>query len=88
METIFIPTLLFWENGNTFYGSQGQARFFIQPICLEDSQQVPQLNVELWQGPFTRELSQVIETASFPLTQEGLAQTTRWLEEQAAALNK
>ena len=31
MEALFIPTLSFWENGNSWYGSLGQARFFIQP---------------------------------------------------------
>ena len=32
LPPIEIPTLLFWENGNTWYGSKGQARFFIQPV--------------------------------------------------------
>ena len=26
MEALFIPTLSFWENGNSWYGSLGQAR--------------------------------------------------------------
>ena len=35
LPPIEIPTLLFWENGNTWYGSKGQARFFIQPVTHE-----------------------------------------------------
>ena len=82
MKQILIPTLLFWENGNTFYGSQGQTRFFIQPVQGEE--QPPRLDVELWRGPLAKQLSQIEATASFPLSVEGLAQLTAWLEEQAA----
>ena len=31
-------------------------------------------------------LSEIIASAAFPVTEEGLAQTTAWLEEQAARL--
>ena len=93
MNEICIPTLLFWENENTWYGSKGQARFFIQPAKAEPStedqsgQDKRTLNVELWRGPLSKALSQIIATATFPLSQEGLEQTTAWLEEQATALN-
>lgn len=43
--------------------------------------------MELWKGPFSRALSQVLAEASFPLCEEGLVQLTAWLEEQAAGLN-
>ena len=80
MESIFIPTLSFWENKNSWYGSLGQARFFIQP-------QEEILAVQLWQGPLNRELSPILAEISFPLTQEGLSALTSWLTEQAASLN-
>ena len=93
MNDILIPTMLFWENGNSWYGSKGLARFFIQPVKHEPPDDDPQsaahttLDIELWRGPLTKELSQVIAAASFPLSEEGLLQTTGWLEEQAAQLN-
>ena len=73
MEALFIPTRSFWENGNSWYGSLGQARFFIQP-------QEGQLTVQLWKGPLTE--------ASFPLSPEGLDQLTAWLNQQAEELNR
>lgn len=93
MNNIEIPTMLFWENGNTWYGSKGLARFFIQPIKHEPPEDDPEgtahttLEVELWRGPLTKSLSEIIATASFPLSEEGLSQTTAWLEERAAELN-
>ncbi len=93
MSDIQIPTLLFWENGNTWYGSKGNARFFIRPVKHQPPENSPEepvsatLDVELWPGPLTRELSQIIATASFPLSEEGLVQIPAWLEAQAAELN-
>ena len=84
MNTIQIPTLLFWENGNSWYGSLGSARFLIQP---KDGASEKQLTVRLWRGPLAMELSEIIAEAAFPVTDAGLAQTTAWLEERAAALN-
>ena len=80
MSKLFIPTLSFWENGNSWYGSLGQARFFIKP-------QEGNLAVQLWRGPLTKELSQILKETSFPLTQEGLDQLTQWLDQRADGLN-
>lgn len=93
MEPVMIPTLLFWENGNTWYGSKGLARFFIQPVTTpapeEDPEAPPTTNLEaqLWRGPLTRQLSEILTTATFPLSEDGLSQLTQWLEAQAAELN-
>ena len=81
VEALFIPTLSFWENGNSWYGSLGQARFFIQP-------QEGQLTVQLWRGPLTKELSEILAETAFPLSPEGLDQLTAWLDQQAEVLNK
>ena len=91
MNEIFIPTMLFWENGNTWYGSKGEARFFISPITIETEGDVPdekKLQIELWRGPLTKELSEILETTAFPMTEEGLTQVVDWLEERAAELNE
>lgn len=89
MEPVMIPTLLFWENKNTWYGSKGLARFFIQPVKeeLEDGSGRWMLQIELWRGPLMKSLSEILTTVSFPMTEEGLEQTVAWLEEQAAILN-
>ena len=83
MEPVMIPTLLFWENKNTWYGSKGLARFFIQPVVWEheDGSSEKMLQVELWRGPLMMSLSEVIET------EEGLQEVVDWLELQAALLN-
>ena len=86
MNSIEIPTLLFWENGNSWYGSLGSARFFIRPETPEGSEE-QRLSVRLWRGPLAMDLSEIIATAAFPVTEDGLAQAAVWLEEQAAALN-
>jgi len=90
MQPIQIPTLLFWENKNTWYGSKGLARFFIKPVTIEAQDAPPEqrLEVELWRGPLMKSLSEVIATAAFPVSEEGLSQLTAWLEEQAALLNQ
>ena len=81
VEALFIPTLSFWENGNSWYGSLGQARFFIQP-------QEGQLTLQLWKGPLTKEFSEILAETSFPLSPEGLDQLTAWLNQQAEELNR
>ena len=85
MQPIELPTLLFWENGNTWYGSKGLARFYIRPERPEEGEAV--LHVQLWRGPLTLELSEILEDTTFPLGEEGLNQLTAWLEERAAELN-
>ena len=86
MNKIEIPTLLFWENGNSWYGSLGNARFFIKPEVPEGTEE-KQLTVRLWRGPLSMELSEIIASSAFPVSQEGLSQASVWLEEQAEDLN-
>lgn len=86
MNHIEIPTLLFWENGNSWYGSLGNTRFFIKPETPEGAEE-KQLTVQLWRGPLAMDLSEISATAAFPVTEEGLAQTAAWLEARAAEIN-
>lgn len=86
MNHITIPTLLFWENGNHWYGSLGNTRFFIQPEAPEGAEK-KQLSVQVWKGPLAMDLSEIIAAAAFPVTDEGLAQTAVWLEERAAEIH-
>ena len=86
MSSIYLPTLLFWENGNSWYGSLGQARFFLKPETPE-GEEVPQITARLWRGPLAMEFSQILDAARFPVSQEGLDAAAAWLEEWAAKLN-
>ena len=98
MDKPFIPTYSYWLNANSWYGSLGLARFFIKPTVLDkenpDDPDEPlriQLDVQLWKGPLTLELSEVLATQDFLLL-EASAEDDRlalalWLEEQAAVLN-
>lgn len=86
MSSIYIPTLLFWENGNSWYGSQGSARFFIKPEKAEGEE--PRLSVQFWRGPLAMDCSQILASAAFPVSEEGLAQTAEWLEAQSARLDR
>ena len=86
MNHIQIPTLLFWENGNSWYGSLGNARFFIKPERPEGADGL-RLSVQFWRGPLAMDQSEMIAQAAFPVSEEGLAQTAAWLEKQSAQLN-
>ena len=70
MDHIEIPTQLFWENGNSWYGSLGSARFFIRPEGPDEAGE-RRLSVRLWKGPLTMELSEMVATAAFPVTEDG-----------------
>lgn len=85
MHHVEIPTLLFWENGNRWYGSLGNARFFIKPEDPEGEEK--RLSVQLWRGPLSMGLSEITASAAFPVTEEGIAQATAWLEERAEEMN-
>lgn len=91
LKPILIPTMLFWENENTWYGSKGHARFYLQTAKVEDAPEGAPSRIfqaEVWRGPLTKALSEVLASEAFPLTEEGLAQMTAWLEDQAEQLNQ
>lgn len=95
MDALFIPSYSFWENKNTWYGSVGNARFYIQPTqpqteedSAEGHEPAPVLSVELWRGPLTLDMSTVLQTADFPMDEDGLAAMAQWLEEQTTAINQ
>ena len=83
---IEFPTLMFFQNGNGWKGSSGLLRFHIEPAVEREEEKV--LPVSVWCGPFCRELSQVDDSAEFPLSQEGLETLNRWLEEWSVRMNE
>lgn len=95
MSKIEIPTMLFWDNGNSWYGSLDNARFFIKPVAYDPEEGAPEgtpkrqvFEVELWRGPLTKEFSEVVTTGSFPHSEEGREQMISWLDEQAKLINQ
>ena len=43
--------------------------------------------MQQWRGPLTKELSEIKAEADFPLSEEGLAEMTAWLEARSAEIN-
>ena len=82
MKHIELPTLLFWENGNSWYGSLGNTRFFINPESPDGAEE-KKLTVQVWKGPLEMARSEILSAAAFPISEEGLSQTAAWLEERA-----
>ena len=65
-------------------GNHNTRRYlFIKPESPGEGQE-KQLAVQFWRGPLSMALSEILATASFPITEEGLAQLSAWLEERAA----
>ena len=81
MGELYLPVLHFFENGNSFTGSQGQLRFLVTP----DEEQ---LHTKIWYGIYCLEKSEVSEERAFPLTAEGRSELLAWLEALATAANQ
>ncbi len=82
---IQLPTLMFFQNGNGWKGSSGLLCFQVEPAQGEEEKELPAC---VWCGPFCRELSQLDDSARFPLSEEGLAALTGWLRDWAARMNE
>lgn len=78
MDQIFMPVLSHFQNGNPWTASAGRLRFRILPDTPQDGEST--LTVEVWEGPWAYEFSTVEETATFPLSQEGLETIPAYLE--------
>lgn len=80
-DPIFLPTLSHWVHRNPWTGSLGPARFRVLPRKDEDL-----MDAEVWRGPLNHDLSQILDTAPFPISEEGLEQLHRWLLDQSRAI--
>ena len=76
----FMPVLSHFENGNAWTASDGKFQYRLKPS--EDS-----VVAEGWEGPFAYEFSTVEETATFPLSEEGLASIKGWIDRWAQTMN-
>ncbi|MCD8384533.1 MAG: hypothetical protein LUC39_06195 [Clostridiales bacterium] len=83
----YITNLHSWINGNAFYGSFREMRFLIKPTAVLDKvsgEPLPESRVDVlvWKGEYCLEESEVLNQATFPLTEEGREQVITWMEEQ------
>ena len=65
----------FFSNKNAYTGSAGRLRYLIKPA--EEA-----LEVQIWNQDVCFALAQILESASFPLSPEGLEEIRAWLTEQ------
>lgn len=81
MAELFLPVLSHFQNGNPWTASAGRLRLRILPTCQEGEAGQGVLTAQVWEGPWAYEFSQVEETSTFPLSQEGLDALSSWLEQ-------
>lgn len=93
MDTIKLPTLGYFKNGNGWLGSAGLLRFQLEnstPKRESDRAegQVYELTTVLWQGPFSRPYARELDQReTFPISDAGIAALVDYLARQAEALN-
>ncbi len=75
---IDLPTLGHFANGNGWLGSAGLLRF------QSEKPQEGEMTAVLWQGPFSRPYAREVEQKTFPVSEEGLAAVTEYLDGKAA----
>ena len=86
MEELFVPTLHTFAMKNPFSGSCGELRFMIKPkVEMKTAKEVDfeasSITVEFWHGLYCYEKSEMEGKADFPMSDEGLAEMKKWLEE-------
>lgn len=85
----YLPNLYTFQNGNAFFGSFRGLRFLVKPVDNEKDG-VKKLDKDCkkvfdcctWYGEFCLEESEVVDTALFPLDEEGYPQVVEWLDAQ------
>ena len=85
MTEMYLPTLHAFANNNVFTGSSGSLRFRIVPrVIMANPKEVDlsasSLTAELWYGEKCYELSQIEQTRTFPMSEEGRDEIKKWLE--------
>ncbi len=88
MVDIYIPTLLTFANNNIFTGSCGNMRFRIAPNIVmatpkEVDMEASSMFAEIWHGEKCYDLSEMEQSQTFPMSEEGRVAMKAWLEENA-----
>jgi hypothetical protein len=85
MKEVFVPTLHTFAMNNTFTGSCGMLRYLITPTVemrtpKEVDMENSSITAEFWHGIYCYEKSEVEETKTFPMSEEGRQEMKAWLE--------
>ncbi len=85
MKEVFLPTLHTFAMNNIFTGSCGAFRFRAAPkVIMATAKEVDfeasSIFCEFWHGPYCYEKSQMEESQTFPMTEEGRLAMKAWLE--------
>ena len=85
MVDIFIPTLHTFAMKNSFTGSCGAFRFRIVPnVVMRTPKEVnfeeSSITAQYWHGPFCYEKSEIENTQTFPMSEQGRLSMKQWLE--------
>ena len=80
MADIYVPNYMSFHNDNTFLGSYHGLRFKLTPDVA-----AMEILAEYWYGPLCYENSDMDGTQTFPLSEEGIREMTRWLVELSEA---
>ena len=86
MKELFIPTLHTFAMNNVFTGSCGLFRFRIKPNIVkrtpkEVDMEASSMTAEYWHGEYCYEKSEMEDSKTFPMSEEGRANMKQWLEE-------
>jgi hypothetical protein len=77
---LYLPVLSHFQNENVWTASLGRMHFIVTPGGES-------LTAELWEGPWSYDLSTVEETCGFPMDEAGMEALRVWLIERAAQIN-
>ena len=85
MKEVFVPTLHTFAMNNTFTGSCGMLRYLITPTVemrtpKEVDMENSSITAQYWHGIYCYEKSEVEETKTFPMSEEGRQEMKAWLE--------
>ena len=75
MPGIYVPNYMSFNNDNIFIGSYQGLRFKLSPNVAD-----AEIRAEYWYGPLCYEKSTMDGVQLWPLTDEGIADMTTWLE--------
>ena len=83
-----IPGILFFTSGNPFSGSYKGMNYRLDPVKGKPEENITaHVDAKIWLGEKCSELSEMKETAEFPLDSDGLVAAEDWLRAQYQALN-
>ena len=83
-QEVFIPTLHTFAMNNIFTGSCGLMRFRVAPaVTMLNPKEVDMENssmtAECWHGKFCYEKSEMEDSKTFPMSEEGRTDMINWL---------